>query len=371
MQGKILTAMGDQSASQKGALSSDEARMTAPSIDSPYSAPRVGAGGRAALVAGMLAYLALVAFGWWSVVHLVPDQLTLDLFGRTLSVGNVRNKILGNAALLFLMLPLALAIEAVVVGWEGSSTRQLLVARTASVKSDIVYILLGQARITDIAGRVMTLGVAMLSGGLVREFVRAKTGFAVDPSAIPVLLQVPIYFLLYTFLDYWTHRVDHGRYFWPLHRYHHAAQDMSVLNAGRAHPAAVLSGTFIINMPLAILGASPAVMVYVNVVVISIGFLIHSKIDSTWGWFGRWVIQSPNHHRLHHILDQTVPTGHFAMAPIWDHLFGTWRGDADQSLVIGVDKPYRHGWFIAHDIGRDYWDFLRGWFKKSDVPSEQ
>ena len=345
--------------------------MTAPSIDSPYEPPRGGAGGRAALIAGLAAYLALVAFGWWAVLHIVPDQMSLELFGRSFRVGNVHDKILGNAALLFLMLPLALAVEAAVVGWEGSSTRQMLLARTPSVRSDLVYLVLGQARITDILGRVMTLGVAMLSGGLVREYVRAKTGFSVDPSGVPLLLQVPLYFFVYTFLDYWTHRVDHGRYFWPLHRYHHAAQDMSVINAGRAHPAAVLSGTFIINMPLAVLGASPAVMVYVNVAVITIGFLIHSKIDSNWGWFGRWVIQSPNHHRLHHILCQKAPTGHFAMAPIWDHLFGTWRGEADQSLPIGVDKPYRHGWFIAQDIVRDYADFWRGWFRKSDVPSER
>jgi sterol desaturase/sphingolipid hydroxylase (fatty acid hydroxylase superfamily) len=344
--------------------------MTAPSIDSDFAARRGLAAG-AAVIAVLAVYLGLIAAGWWTVLHLLPDELNLTLFGHTKHVANLHDKILGNAGLLFLMLPLALLIEGVSVGWQGSSARQMLLARTPSVKTDLTYLFLGQARVTDIVGRVMTLGVAMLSGGLVREAVKARTGVAVDPSGIPLALQVVLYFFVYTFLDYWTHRVDHSRYFWPLHRYHHAAQDMSVINAGRAHPAAVLSGTFIINMPLAVLGASPAVMVYVNVVVISIGFLIHSKIDSGWGWFGRYVIQSPNHHRLHHILCQKVPTGHFAMAPVWDHLFGTWRGDADQSLVIGVDRSYRHGWFIAHDIVRDYADFLRGWFKKSDTPSEQ
>ncbi len=34
---------------------------------------------------------------------------------------------------------------------------------------------------------VLTLGVAMISGGMVREAIRAKTGFAVDPSGIPLL----------------------------------------------------------------------------------------------------------------------------------------------------------------------------------------
>ncbi len=263
--------------------------MTAPSIDGDFVRPRSGAKwavGAAALVA-LAAYLALVAAGWWTVLNLLPDQLSVDVAGRTVTLGNIHNKIFGNAGLLFLMLPLALFIEAAVVGWQGSSTRQMLLERTPSVKTDMIYLLLGQAKITDILGRVLTLGVAMISGGMVREMIRAKTGFAVDPSGIPLLAQVVLYFFVYTFFDYWTHRVDHSRYFWPLHRYHHAAQDMAVLNAGRSHPAAILTGTFIINLPLAVLGASPAVMVYVNVIVISIGFLIHSKIDSNWGWFGR------------------------------------------------------------------------------------
>jgi sterol desaturase/sphingolipid hydroxylase (fatty acid hydroxylase superfamily) len=102
-------------------------------------------------------------------------------------------------------------------------------------------------------------------------------------------------------------------------------------------------------------------MVAVNLLVLGLGFLIHSRIDSDWGWIGRWVVQSPTHHRLHHVLDiSTRPVGHFSMTPIWDRLFGTWRGDADQSLVIGVDTAYRHGFWIAPDILRDYWHFWKG-----------
>jgi sterol desaturase/sphingolipid hydroxylase (fatty acid hydroxylase superfamily) len=48
------------------------------------------------------------------------------------------------------------------------------------------------------------------------------------------------------------------------------------------------------------------------------------------------------------------------MAPIWDRLFGTWRGDADQSLAIGVDTPYRHGFWVGPDLLRDYLDFWKG-----------
>jgi sterol desaturase/sphingolipid hydroxylase (fatty acid hydroxylase superfamily) len=77
---------------------------------------------------------------------------------------------------------------------------------------------------------------------------------------------------------------------------------------------------------------------------------------------GRWLIQSPNHHRAHHKLDMTEPTGQFAMAPIWDRLFGTWCGEGGQDLAIGVTKPYRQGFWIAPDMLRDYADLWLGFF---------
>jgi sterol desaturase/sphingolipid hydroxylase (fatty acid hydroxylase superfamily) len=111
-------------------------------------------------------------------------------------------------------------------------------------------------------------------------------------------------------------------------------------------------------------------MIYVNVLVVGIGFLIHSKIDSDWGWFGRWVIQSPNHHRLHHKLDMTHPTGHFSTAPIWARLVGTWYGGESATLPIGVDTPYRHGAFVARDMARDYLHFWIGLFGgRNDGPA--
>lgn len=108
------------------------------------------------------------------------------------------------------------------------------------------------------------------------------------------------------------------------------------------------------------LGAPQDVMIYVNVMVVSIGFLIHSRIESDWGWFGRWVIQSPASHRLHHKLDMSYPTGNFAMAPIWDRLFGTYNAKVDPHLVIGVDRAYRHGFWFLPDLFRDYGHFWKG-----------
>ncbi len=322
---------------------------------------------RLLLVAGLLGYAVCLALAWMAVLRFVPDQLTLSLRGHAHTFNGVHGKIADYGLLMFTLLPAALAIECWFVGWRASSARQLLLAPTASNRTDIAYFLLGQPHLTDLLGRLMTLGASMLSGAWIHDRLSAALGapLTLVPGAAPFALQVIVYFGVYSFFDYWSHRLDHSRWFWPLHRYHHAAEEFCVVNATRAHPAA-FTGVFLVNMPMAILGASAEAMVYVNLVVLGLGFLIHSRIDSDWGWIGRWVIQSPTHHRLHHILDiSETPTGHFSMAPLWDRLFGTWRGNADQSLVIGVDTPYRHGFWLAPDILRDYRDFWIGWVRRA------
>lgn len=333
--------------------------MSLSSVAEPDRAPLAFGLDRLLIVLGLFAYAGLLACAWWGLSRILPDQLSFQVLGHSFSAGHVHDRILSEAVLILAILPFALWLECLVVGWAESSARRMLFAPTRSIKTDMALLVLAQGHVLDLAGRVMMLGASMLSGGWVRDRIAAATGFAIDPSGLPILVQVVVYFYVYTFFDYWTHRLDHSRWFWPLHRYHHSAEDFCVATSARQHPAA-FSVIFMINLPLAILGAPPAVMIYVNVIATTVGFLIHSQMTSDWGWVGRWIIQSPLHHRLHHKLDMTEPTGHFAMAPIWDRLFGTWRGTADPALVIGVDTPYRHGFWVAPDLARDYWHFWSG-----------
>jgi sterol desaturase/sphingolipid hydroxylase (fatty acid hydroxylase superfamily) len=339
------------------------ATNTADAVFPPPTARAKGAASSWALIAGLVVYLGVLGLIWRTSFMSLPDVISLRLGTHAFHLANIHARIVGNGMVVLLILPGALWLECLLVGWRGSSFRQMIVGSTASIRTDMAIFLLSQAHLMDILGKVMMLGASMISGIWLRDWIRASFGVEVDAQGLPLPLQIMTYFLVYTFFDYWTHRLDHTHYFWPLHRYHHAAREFCVVNAAREHPAAFAS-VFLINVPMAVLGASPGVMIFVNIVTTALGFLIHSRIDSDWGWIGRYVVQSPTHHRLHHKLDMSYPTGHFAMAPIWDHLFGTWYGDADQSLVIGVETPYRHGLWVAPDLARDYWDFWRGWFRR-------
>ncbi len=339
--------MSEQSAAMPGAFDQDSgSRARAP-------------GERLFLVAGLVLYLTVLSAAAWAFQRFAPDQLAFSVAGHVFRIHGIHHRIFGDAALMFLLLPGSLWLEFMIVGWGESSVRRLMFGATPTIKTDLAVFLLGQTHVLDVLGRLLVLGASMISGLWIRDWLTATTGLTINAPSLPMPLLVVLYFFVYSFFDYWTHRLDHSPYLWPLHRYHHSAEEFCVVTAARVHPAA-FTPIFLINIPLAILGAPQEVMIYVNVLVIAIGFLIHSRIDSDWGWFGRWVVQSPNNHRLHHKLNMSYPTGHFAMAPIWDRLFGTWVGKADQTLPIGVSRSYRHGFWFAPDLFRDYWHFWKG-----------
>ena len=341
--------------------------MTVATSEGVPAAPRLSF--RFVVVAAFAAYAAVLAALWWLIASQLPDQLTVTLFGHALHLRNLRDKILGNASLIAVILPAALWLECAAIGWEKSSARALL-RPTASMKTDLAYFLLDQAHVTGVIGRIMMLGASVISGVALRDWLAARTGLAVDPSGLPLWLQVAIYFHVYSFFDYWAHRLGHTRWFWPLHRYHHAAEEFCIVNGARLHPAGFV-GIFLLNIPMPLLGASPEVMIWVNVLTIALGFVIHSRMESGFGWAGRWLVQSPLHHRLHHKLDMTTPTGFFSMTPLWDRLFGGWSETATPNIAIGVDTPYRHGLWLLPDLLRDYCDFWKGLVGRRTIyPSE-
>ena len=331
--------------------------------------PRFGT--RALIVAGFLAYLALLGGVALLVSRYLPDQYSAHVLHHAVTVHNIHRKLFSNALLLLVMLPSVLWLEVVFVGWKDSSCHALLFALTPTLRTDIACLLLDQSHMMGQIGRLMMLGLSIVSGAAIRDWLTVHAGFTIHATLLPLVLQVVLYFYAYSFFDYWAHRIGHTKWFWPLHRYHHSAEEFSVVNAERIHPAGFVS-IFLINIPMGVLGASPEVVIYVNAITVALGYVIHSRIASDFGWIGRYVIQSPLHHCLHHKLAMDTPTGHFAMAPVWDHLFGGWGGQAEKDIPIGVDARYRHGFWVMPDLLRDYADFFKGLIgRRALSPSEQ
>jgi len=293
-----------------------------------------------------------------AAIGLMPDQMVLTALGFEKNLQGLKARLTDILSFAVFVVPAMAGLELALAGWKNSSLRRLFIRPQASAKTDWICFILGQAQVLGLIGRILTLGVVSLVATQVHNLVMAQWGLKLNTPDLPFALQVGIYFILYTFFDYWSHRFYHMPRFWPLHRFHHSAREFTLLTTFRQHPVDFLSA-FIINLPLALLGASIEVLFCVSILVASLGMLLHSNIDSSWGWVGTYVVQSPNHHRLHHVLDyKRVGVGHFGILPIWDHLFKSWIGDADHSLAIGVDRDYGFGLKSGFDIVRDYKDAL-------------
>ena len=257
------------------------------------------------------------------------------------------------------IVPLIFLFEGVCVGWQRSSINSILRNKDMSGRSDIICFILNHLRLLRSAQILFTLGFALISGAMISDFASRHLFPGVPWTKMPAYVSYPLYFLLYTVFEYIAHRVDHSRYFWPLHRFHHSAEEFNVFTADRGHPGSAFTQSGLKIFPLALLGVPPDAIIDVGMLVVVINYLNHSRIDWDFGWFGRYVIQSPLHHQLHHIKAGRHPCN-LSICPIWDRLGGTWRDVTTRSMVLGTSTPYRHGAFIVPDLLRDYRDFLRG-----------
>jgi sterol desaturase/sphingolipid hydroxylase (fatty acid hydroxylase superfamily) len=321
------------------------------------------------LLAGFGVYLALLA-AFALALASAPHGTTFHLFGRALGPADIAHRLIRRGLLLGLLLPGLLAIELALEGWANSSLRQLVVERPRSAWSDLGVFLFwympGHAAIIT----VLSLGLTLLPTAWIHQAWAKAGGPSIELGSWPLPLQVIVFFFVFSFFDYWEHRLDHTVRFWPLHRYHHAAEDFCVLTSVRVHPAcisSVISGV----APAVLLGASEAALFWFITLNLMVHYVIHSRINSDFGWVGRWVIQSPLHHRLHHKLHMTEPTSNFSLAPLWDRLFGTWAEAKGPRVAIGVAAPYRQGAWVAPDLLRDYrhfWLALAGRYRDEPAP---
>jgi len=307
-----------------------------------------------AVVAGHLAVLAGV---WWGVHRLLPDTLAVHVLGKTHLVSQLHRRIADRAVVAGVLVPGVFLLEYLWMGWRGCSLRHLLVRRTASGRSDVACFLFGLMPSMTLASAAMSLGLVFVSGEWLRQGLIRLTGLDLTIAAAPLALQSAVLFLVYSLFDYWSHRLDHTRLFWPLHRFHHAADDFSVLTAARTHPA-VFTAVIGTTLPGVLVGAAPEALADVGLVVMALRLVIHSRIESDFGWAGRWIVQSPRHHRLHHCMNR-IPVN-LGLLPVWDRLFGTWREAPARPMPIGVAAYYRHGAWILPDVWRDYAEFWSG-----------
>jgi sterol desaturase/sphingolipid hydroxylase (fatty acid hydroxylase superfamily) len=316
---------------------------------------------RAAL-ACVTALASLAAFVSWAIYwdehHLAAEQLEplLKAIDRCVAVCLAASGAVKMVAIILVVL----ALETFVVGWKRSSMARLLVDRGWSAILDGLFLTVALFNLSFFLEVVFSLGGSIL---LSRFLAWVSSHYQWTRLTLPsdgtsgIAFSLAIYWLTTSFVQYWGHRLMHTGLFWHLHRFHHAATELNMITAFRAHPLEpVVLRLLTLVSPLIFLNVPDIIFLLYFPVAVSADLLAHSQLKWDYGWFGRWVIQSPYVHQVHHSIDEEHQDLHFSTCPLWDHLFGTWYRGTKHPSHFGIADPC-HALRPLTQLAWDAWIF--------------
>jgi sterol desaturase/sphingolipid hydroxylase (fatty acid hydroxylase superfamily) len=292
------------------------------------------------------------------VVHRIDAlSIALPMVGQ-IGGATVLTHVIDKLAMLSFAIIPVLLLEIAVLGARDSSLWRLCRGRSVSSLTDLGIYALNLLGLWKYASIILTLGAVFVVGIIANGILGATTQWQLRIHSGSLVVDSVLAFLLFTFCDYWNHRLQHCRPLWPLHRIHHAADELTVLTLWRQHPSIAAIEPFIKVWPLALFDIPTGIVAAVGMITVAYEHLIHSNLRWDWGWFGRWVLIPPIGHRLHHNIDPTCQWKNLGIPVIWDRLFGTWDGGVPPNEQLGIaDVAYNTG-RLHREVWRDLMDFL-------------
>jgi sterol desaturase/sphingolipid hydroxylase (fatty acid hydroxylase superfamily) len=241
-------------------------------------------------------------------------------------------------------------VEIPVVGWKNSSLAALI-RPSKSATNDLFWYCISLSGIGFILWYVFTLNVFVEVRPVIRQVLGLDTTLL---RKIPVPgLQLFLFVIMIDFVSYVFHYAMHfTRPLWAFHKVHHSATEFNAITSERAH---LVETSFVAEifffLPFAIVG-TPVINVTIYVVLRHfVALLHHSRLPWSYGWFGTYVIASPQYHRIHHsVLPQHRNKNLAIIFPIWDHLFGTYCGDRIELNQLGVDDNHYNKKSLINDF---------------------
>jgi sterol desaturase/sphingolipid hydroxylase (fatty acid hydroxylase superfamily) len=176
------------------------------------------------------------------------------------------------------------------------------------------------------------------------KFIFAGLPFRELPGTLKILVML----LCIDLCLYWIHRAMHTLALWRTHVLHHTIQSMTWLAGLRT--SAVHAFFFTLPQVLIPFYVFAATQIEGGLAISGVIFaqiFIHSNINVGLGIVGRWVLVTPNTHRIHHGYGIPRDRNFGSVFIIWDRLFGTWLAPEEvgdcYSLGIGPASDRQAG----------------------------
>ena len=226
-----------------------------------------------------------------------------------------------------------LLVDLLISGWRRSSLGRLLQPGNVSTGADLFFGAM-------VFSGLFLFVIVVMSFGLNVAFDAALQHLHWQRPQIdlPLVVGIPLMFMLRALTGYAVHRLLHTRWLWPLHAVHHAPREMTVLNTVRIHPLEDLVRMAFGTLPGLLYGLDPVSSVALSRFGMIMVFWQHSNIPNPFPWIERWLISGPITHRIHHARAEHLRDRNFAICPLIDRLFGTYAW-TDEAVEMGIDDP--------------------------------
>jgi sterol desaturase/sphingolipid hydroxylase (fatty acid hydroxylase superfamily) len=200
----------------------------------------------------------------------------------------------------------------------------------------------------DLRAAAASLGIA--AGNLVLKPIAAilpALAFLWAELATPIHLPLDdwrvwvVGFFAVEFAYYWFHRWSHTiRWMWASHAVHHSAGEFTLPAAVRLGWTSVVSGGWLVFVPLILVGFSPVMVSILLAANLIYQFFLHTEAVKTLGPL-EWLLNTPAHHRVHHASNPAYIDRNFGgVLIIYDRLFGTFAAlDPADPIRYGLTAP--------------------------------
>lgn len=161
------------------------------------------------------------------------------------------------------------------------------------------------------------------------------------PLTINSFLFFVVGFIALDFFDYMYHFMMHKTpIFWRFHQVHHSDMDVDITTTIREHPGETFVRVSYSIIAIAIVGASPWVLI-VKLFIQSVSNLLshtNLKLPEKINNIVSLVFVTPNTHHIHHHYEMPYTDSNYGdVLTIWDRLFGTFSKMEQTEIVYGLD----------------------------------
>ena len=229
------------------------------------------------------------------------------------------------------------SILAALALWEIlAPRRRQQISRGARWPSNIAVVVI-DTLLVRLAFPITAIGLALLA--------ETRGWGLFNALQVPAWAAIPLAVILLDLAIYLQHVLFHAvPALWRLHRMHHANLEVDVTTGSRFHPVEILLSMVIKLGVVAALGTPAVAVLIFEVLLNATSMFNHANVDipSRLDRVLRWIVVTPDMHRVHHSINAPETNSNFGFnLPWWDRLFGTYRdqpGAGHEQMTLGIEQ---------------------------------